>query len=711
MSLIAVGLSFWSYKETIPPVSPLKKNILASLRSLSFILVLFILFEPLLSLSYQKKEDPVVAVLIDRSESMSITDAAGNRPESVRRILSDGMWQRLGERYRVDYYGFSDGSAELNEKEKDSLTFLGAQTDIATSLESLKRKMTGKNFAAAVVISDGQYNLGVNPVSYAAAFGYPVYTIGIGDPRETRDMAIGQVVHNDVVYLNNKIPVDVSVVSFGYKGKPVSVELITEGKTVQTRYLTAAEDGAVMKASFDIRADKVGLQKFAVRVSGFKDELTDRNNARTFFVKVVKSRVRIALVSGSAGPEHLFLYKILTENPDISVQAFVEKKDGTLSDVTGAGSENPADPPDGYIFNNYPTAVSSSAVYQNYVNAVVRDKRPFLMMVGPQWDPGKYQLLKDVAPAEIRTENSAEEFAVFPSLSLTGKNSVIMKVSENPEEAVQQWQDLPPMWIGRYTAVPLEGSEVLARVDMTKAGTALRARKDIPLILSGRSGKHKSILFMSYGFWKSYFTMAGLNKNNAAYTAFFANAVKWMTAQDDTKQVIVTASKQVYRNGEKILFSGQVYDEQYNPVNDAVVRVKIKSEKGIADVEMETVGNGRYTGQLNGLEVGDYEFEGEAIRQDMSLGKDRGKLAVEDFSIELLQTGMNEKLLRNVAAESGGRFYTADDFQEIERSTDFQPLISDEKTEIDLWNKAILLFALALLLSAEWFIRKRADML
>jgi hypothetical protein len=84
---------------------------------------------------------------------------------------------------------------------------------------------------------------------------------------------------------------------------------------------------------------------------------------------------------------------------------------------------------------------------------------------------------------------------------------------------------------------------------------------------------------------------------------------------------------------------------------------------------------------------------------------------VEDFSVELLQTGMNEKLLRAMASESGGQFFLPDNFSEAVGAFNFQHLITDEKIEINLWNKIALLFLMTALLSAEWFIRKRADML
>ena len=393
------------------------------------------------------------------------------------------------------------------------------------------------------------------------------------------------------------------------------------------------------------------------------------------------------------------------------MKAYVEKKNGSFIDVTEPKSDTPADTVECYIFNNYPTVNSDMNRFQSYVHAIQKDRRPFMIFCGTQFDAAKYQILKDIGPVEIKPDPSLDENLVYPSLSLTGKNSVIMKVTDNSADAVQQWQELPPVWISKLNVTAKEGSEILARVDMTKATNVIRSRKDIPLIVSKKTAQNKSIFIVPYGLWKSYFVMAGLRKTNAAYVSFVSNSVKWLTTVEDSKPVIVTVSKNVYRNGEKVVFNGQVYDEQYNPVNDASVKVKIKAANRIHDIELEFAGNGRYNGRLNGLEIGDYEYEGEAIRQDMSLGKDRGKFSVEDFSIELLQTAMNEKLLKAIAAESGGHYFPVNDFPAIEKHLQFQSLVIEEKKEIELWNKIILLFVLTGLLTVEWFIRKRSDML
>ncbi len=706
----AVWFSFFSYKETIPPVSPLRKHILAVLRSLSMCTVVFIIFEPILSLSYQKNELAVIAVLADHSESMGITDAGGDRRAILTSILSGETLKEIEKNNRVDFFKFSNDAEPVERREFDSLAWDGGATDIASSLETVKKKMAGKNFTAAVLISDGQYNLGTNPAAYASVFGVPIFTIGVGNPAEQKDIVMSQINNNEIAYVNNKIPVDASLTSFGYKGKSLTVHLTNENKVIQTRTVTAQDDGAIVHAAFEIQADKIGLQKYAIGAVPLEGELTEKNNSKTFFIKVLKNKSSVCLVSGAPGSDHGFLYLTLRDDPSIQVKGFVENKDGALSELK-SNAEDPAKEFDCFIFNNYPTANSDMSKFQSYANSITRDGKPLLLFYGMNFDVNRFQLLKTASPVEFKTDNALEETQIYPALSVSGKNSVILKISDDPNETARQWAELPPVWIYRTTAVPSDGSEVLARVDMTRASNVLKLRRDIPLIVSKRSVKQKSIAVMAYGLWKSYFVMSGLGKSNSAYTSFISNAVRWLTTTDDTRPVIISTSKKIYHNGEKVLFTAQAYDEQFNPVNDATVKLRIIRGERITDLQMEFVGNGRYEGVLNGLEVGDYDFTGEAVKNDIILGKDNGKFTVEDFSIELVTTAMNEKLLKNIAAESGGRYFTADSVSDILRYINFPPQISEEKDETELWNKSVLLYLFAGLLTVEWFIRKRSGML
>lgn len=707
LSAAAVFFSYWTYKETIPPVSKFRRRFLATLRSLALILLWFILLEPVLQLTRHEEERPIVGVLIDASESMTIRDQGINRKSSLQAILSSETFKQLESQNDVRFFSFGDDVREIERQNLDSIQWLESLTDIASALQRLKQKMIGKNFASVILLTDGQYNIGSNPVTEAGLMGVPVFTVGFGSPVEPKDIVVSQVLTNEIAYLNSKIPVDVTIASFGFKGKRLTVNILHDNKIIKTQMIEAGDDGSVITVPFELEADAEGLQKYAVSVAPLSGELTDKNNTKSFFVKILKNKMNVLLVSGAPGSDHSFLYQTLVVDPNMDVNALIEKKDGTFIQ-TGEQQNNE---PDCFIFNNYPTTRSDLKTFQTYVNRIVQEKKGWMFFYGLQTDINKLQLLQSVSPVEWKSDPALDETNVSFNLSLSGKNGAILKVSDNPAETSKQWAGLPPVWIARTIANPVSGSDVLARVDMSRVSNLIRMRKDIPLITSLKSGASKSIAVSAYGLWKTQFIMNGLGRTNEAYQSFIQNAVRWLSTKDDNKQVIITPSKQLYRNGEKILFSAQVYDEQLHAVSDAEVKLKITSGSGTTDLQLDPIRNGRYEGSINGLDAGDYTYSGDAVRNETLLGTDKGKLSVENYSIELIQTAMNEKLLRGIAQESGGVYYSPAQFADIMQRMNFNPLVYEKNEEMELWNKTLWLFLFAGLVSIEWFVRKRSGMM
>jgi hypothetical protein len=246
---------------------------------------------------------------------------------------------------------------------------------------------------------------------------------------------------------------------------------------------------------------------------------------------------------------------------------------------------------------------------------------------------------------------------------------------------------------------------------MSKAPQTLKLHNDIPLIISHKEKKQKSLSVAFYGFWKMFFTPLGLGKNNPAYSRFFEQSVRWLTLSDDTRPVLVMTNKTVYQSGEKIVISGQVYDDQFKPVSDAAFRVTIRSREVQVALQMNSAGNGRYESVNGALPVGDYTIFGEAEWNGVILGRDEKKFSVEAYSVELIHTAQNRNLLQRIAQLSGGRYLAADQPDELRNLLNYEIVIIDKKQETDLWNKPVMLFLIVALLALEWWIRKRSDML
>jgi hypothetical protein len=97
------------------------------------------------------------------------------------------------------------------------------------------------------------------------------------------------------------------------------------------------------------------------------------------------------------------------------------------------------------------------------------------------------------------------------------------------------------------------------------------------------------------------------------------------------------------------------------------------------------------------------------------IGRDDGRFNVGEFNVEFAEPRMRNDILRELAARTGGKFYTVSNagslMDDIRNNPRFAPREITTKADFELWN-AWPLLALALTAFAiEWFMRKRAGML
>ncbi len=93
------------------------------------------------------------------------------------------------------------------------------------------------------------------------------------------------------------------------------------------------------------------------------------------------------------------------------------------------------------------------------------------------------------------------------------------------------------------------------------------------------------------------------------------------------------------------------------------------------------------------------------------MGEDKGRFSVENFNLEYLQTRIDENFLKQLALKSGGQYIADSSLTSLKELLSFPPQNILESREWQLWNKIYLLIIVIVLLSIEWFIRKRTGML
>ena len=324
--LLAAGLSYFVYRFTLPPVTRSRRVVLSILRGSALALLLILLLEPVLRTSFVLHHPPVVAILADRSASMTIVDRAGNRAEQLKNLLTSVIPAAIPAGVETEVYSFGTSLRGPLQQPPDTLG--DETTDIAGALLALGHERERFNIRAVIMLSDGMYTEGENPVYRAVALGIPVFTVGVGDTAQQKDVLVSRITANDVVYAGTTAPVDVVIKSSGYGGEKAEVTLHDGTRLLDRAVVVLPAGTAEVSARLSYTPEGEGTRHYTVRVSSLPGELTTANNRRLFGVKVLRSTMRVLILAAGPGPDLSVIRWTLAEDPNISVRALTQKVGG-----------------------------------------------------------------------------------------------------------------------------------------------------------------------------------------------------------------------------------------------------------------------------------------------------------------------------------------------------------------------------------------------
>ncbi|MCW8814227.1 MAG: hypothetical protein OQK65_11915, partial [Chlorobium sp.] len=214
--ILIAAYSFYVYRYTIPQVNQSKKILLISLRVLALLLLCFILFEPILNLSRKFILEPANLVFIDNSRSITIEDGT-NRSANVKQILDDFSVHASAD--NLKFFEFGNSVREVSDDSLDKVNFSNGSTNLEDVFNFTKS--SDKNIASVTLISDGVLTSGSNPYYDAINLGIPLFTIGIGDTTQRKDIEIKKVLHNDFLYAKTPTSIIATIYNKGFSGESI----------------------------------------------------------------------------------------------------------------------------------------------------------------------------------------------------------------------------------------------------------------------------------------------------------------------------------------------------------------------------------------------------------------------------------------------------------------------------------------------------------
>ncbi|MEW5799755.1 MAG: vWA domain-containing protein [Bacteroidota bacterium] len=705
----AIALSVYIYRLTVPVVSRTQRSVLIVLRSLAFTLTLIALFEPLLTLTSSTEERPVVAVLVDNSLSMSHTDKTGRRDSVVQSLLASGSFASLESNSSLQLLKFSYTASPLS---RDSLRMDGGSTNISSALQSAVKEAPAA-LRSIVLITDGNYNAGTNPLYDAERSRIPIFTVGVGDTTEQNDLSVSKLIVNSIGYVDVSIPVDAVIKSSGLPAMTAAVLLWEEGKKIEEKNVTlfSSESGiSETPVQFSYTPASEGTKKLTVRVPLLENESTEKNNSHSALVKILKSKMNVVVIAGSPGPDVSAVMQSLSSDKNISSVLFTQLPNGELKTVSAALSLNQSlSTADCAVIIGFPTAQSTSQVMQSVASAVRSHQLPILFISGRVVDLKKLQEWVPLLPFTI-ANNRVDEQNVLAYLMPQHKYHALVQV-----DAVRfpsfAWDKLPPIYASFQSFAAKPESQTLLGIKIQ--GVALQN----PLLVIRSAANAKSLALLGYGIYRWKLLAGAGDETRGVFDDWFPALVRWLAMRDQDSRLKVQPSKELYSQGEPVEFTGEVYNENFQPIENVDLQVVIRTVEGeqVAATSLRSIGSGRYEGNTAGMNEGEYIYRAASLINGDTLATTSGRFSVGEQSIEFAETKLNKPLLQQIASKSGGSYADASRFdslvQKILSRPDMKPLEKIHTSEFELWNLPLYLSIIIVLFASEWFLRKRWGML
>jgi hypothetical protein len=704
LTALALGAAWLAYRRTVAPLRPLTRSVLVALRTTLLSLMLFLLFAPVLRLARTSSRLPVLAVLADNSESMRTADRPTTRAQQLTAVLHSRALSEVAGFAAVRWFTFGDHLRPWDRSSADSLSLHEPTSNFAEALQSLQRESEREKIGAALMITDGTFTAGQNPVHGVERRVIPLFTVGVGDSSEQRDVIITRVSANDRVFSGTASPVDVHVKSSGFSSGAVDV-VLTDGSAILDRTtIPLAEGTREYAVRLSYRPEGEEMRQYTVRVSPMPGELTLANNARSFYVRVLRSKLHVLLLAGGPSPDVSAVRQTLSEDADIDLRTLVVKSPSEFYE----GSLTPPllDSADCLVSVGFPTPSTPEASLRLISDAIARRELPLFFIGGRSIDDSRLKTFGSALPFSTELPSATEQLVyIQPAGSDVGREILGLGTPGGADA----WAKLPPVF-RTLTAYHIRPEATL----LATARTPVQGSFD-PLLVARNVDHQKSLALLGYGIWRWRLMAQEGAESSGLFPAFLSTAVRWLTTRDDRSNLRVTPVRDFFHRGEAVGFAGQLYDATNHPLDNARVRVTVHSAAGLREVDLHSAGSGRYEGQLDGLEEGEYSYTAFAETGGSRMESQRGKFAVGGLDLEFQETRSDVQLLHQLAARSGGRFLTAgtiDSLPGFLRSLrGFSPSEVRHELSLELWNWQYVLALLVGLLALEWFLRKRSGML
>src|ERR1700727_1312262 len=223
----AAGLA-WLIRSRLAQAAPVMGGwrvwVIWGLQTLLAAILLVMLWQPAITIAELKPQQNIIAVLVDDSRSMAISEDGVTRQAQAVKALQNGVLDSLTRGFQTRLYRIDTVPARLDSL-KD-LSPSAPSTRIGDSLKQLSEETSDLPIRAVVLLSDGDDNTGgisADAINALRARHIPVHTVGFGRERAAHDVELDDAVVAPRALADSRLAARITLHQRGYAGAKINL--------------------------------------------------------------------------------------------------------------------------------------------------------------------------------------------------------------------------------------------------------------------------------------------------------------------------------------------------------------------------------------------------------------------------------------------------------------------------------------------------------
>lgn len=709
LSILVVGYFGWMFlQHTGRQSSTTGRKLLELLRLLIVICIIITLLKPEWVEKLDEDQKPVIAVLSDRSGSMTTADIQSgdelqSRAQWLSSALSSSVWNSFQPDNEIIHISFA--------AKPESGTGQIEGTDLSKPLEEILK--SNPRLRSVIVLSDGDWNMGMAPELVAKKYrsrGVPVFSAVVGRDTPLPDISIEDVKVPGFGLLGEQVAIGFRIKSTLPNDTEIEVSLSSDKDESQVQKITLPAFSEIQN-SFLFYPETEGKRVLEIQVPVQENEITGVNNYRQISFSVRKETLKVLVVDSLPRWEYRYLRNALERDPGVEMSCILYHPGmgpgGGKHYLSEFPSTREALSPYDVIFLGDVGIGDGELTEENaeLIKGLVEQQSSGLVFV-----PGRRgriltfndSPLEDLLPVQLDEAQSNG----FPlqnenpiNLTTRGSGHLLTRFEMDESLNSELWENLPGFFWSAPVLKSRPGTEVLG-----VHGSLRNQWGRLPMLVTKSFGSGHVLFMGTDSAWR---WRRGVE--DKYHYRLWSQVVRWMAHRRNLSEkegIRLSFSPENPEAGQRVYLQSSILNRAGFPLEATRVKARLEAPDGVVEhISLDKVegGWGVFEGWFQSTMSGSHKISIDLPAQGRQL---ETLLQIRNPSLEKIGQPARRNVLAGLAQISGGN---VGGFNELENLLNEMKSVPEPKEELRttrLWSHPYWGGFILFLLSVYWIGRK-----